>query len=87
MNIVEKGENFFDTLGLMTGNGAELKRMTCGALAAGFFMTYLKPSFAFHEGQIRPWSLLAGEKPEVPPTPVTLWHVMILGAFVSGVLI
>jgi len=83
---MEKIEDFFDKFGLMAGDGADKKRMVIGALGTGFILTYLKPDLMFHEGKIRPWSWLDSDESN-HPTRFTLWHGMVLGGIVMGVLI
>lgn len=85
-SFIEKIEGVFDSVGLMTGDGADKKRMIIGALATGFILTYLKPDMFFHLGQVRPWRVLESNE-ELKPTHFTLWHAMAVGAIVSGVLI
>lgn len=85
-SIIEKIEGCWDSLGLMTGEGADKKRMIIGALGTGFVLTYLKPEMFFHAGQVRPWRVLESDETQ-KPTHFTLWHAMLVGAFISGVLI
>lgn len=84
--IIENVEKVWDSIGLMTGEGADKKRMIIGALGTGFVLTYLKPEMFFHQGQVRPWNWLESNE-ELKPTSFTLWHAMAIGAFISGVLI
>ncbi len=86
MEVIEKIEDAFDKVGLMTGEGADKKRMIIGALFTGFVLTYLKPDMFFFNGQVRPWRVLESNE-ELKPTHFTLWHAMAVGAFFSGVLI
>ena len=84
--LIENIEQGFDKLGLMTGEGADKKRIIIGALTVGFLLTYLKPDAFFHEGQVRPWKLLESDEKQ-KPTHFTLWHAMAVGGFIAGVLI
>ena len=86
MQVIEKIEEGFDKFGLMTGDGADKKRMVIGALFTGFILTYLKPEMFFHNGEVRPWKMLESDE-DKKPTHFTLWHAMAVGAFFSGVLI
>ena len=79
-------EGFFDKFGLMTGPNADKKRMVIGAVGTGFVLVQFKPDLFFHEGRVRPWSMLV-QDPAENPTMFTLYHAMILGGFIAGVLI
>lgn len=83
---MEAIETFWDKFGLMTGEGADKKRMVIGALGTGFILTYLKPAMFFHNGEVRPWSWLESDQSK-NPTGFTLWHAMAIGAFLSGVVV
>lgn len=86
--IIDTLERFFDGMGLMTGEGAIIKRILFGAVLGGFLVTYLKPSIMFENGVQRPFALLTGpSEGGITPTYTPWWTAAVLGAFVAGFLI
>jgi hypothetical protein len=51
-------ERGFDSVGLMSGEGAQAKRFLFGNILGGGAMYALKPGFAFDASGARPWALL-----------------------------
>lgn len=81
---IAKIETFFDSLGLMRGSSAIMKRGVFGALFAGFLITYLKPGIMFSDGKARPWSLLSDD----PDATMIPWYIVpLIGAIFSSVFI
>lgn len=86
--IIDTLERFFDGMGLMTGEGAIIKRILFGAVLGGFLVTYLKPALMFENGVPRPFSLITSPtETGIKPTMLPWWSAAVVGAFISGFLI
>lgn len=51
-------EDIFDTLGLMRGEGAPLKRFIFGFLLTGVVLAYIEPNLTHHNGMPRGWKVI-----------------------------
>ena len=83
--IISPFESMFDSLGMMRGSTAPLKRTLFGfGLGAG--VTYaLKPAVSFTGQNPRPWVALKPDDPNA--TMVPWWMPGVATGFVFGVLI
>jgi hypothetical protein len=86
--IVEPLETVFDSVGMMQGDSAPLKRAAVGA-ALGYGINYfLKPSFAYDaRGQPKQFYFTADDKEKSNSTYFPYWAVVALPAIIFGVLI
>lgn len=89
-------ENFFDSMGMMRGNTAAIKRGVFGAAVGYVAMQAVRPSFAYYaDGTPRPWSIsqTAADLDADPSadgqhgTALPWWTGPAAGAFVCSVLI
>lgn len=84
--IIDPLENMFDSMGMMEGASAPLKRAAFGA-AVGYGITYTwHPAVAFDEGgKPRPWKATDPDAPDA--TWVPAWMLVILPAVIFSVAI
>jgi len=80
-------ESFFDKFGLMTGDGAVIRRMALGAIIGSLVITYIKPDYMFQNGLPRPWSALSNGSEELSATRVPWFAVPVGLAVLFGVFI
>jgi hypothetical protein len=87
--ILDPIENAFDSMGMMQGEMAPLKRAAFGA-AVGYVLSYgIKPGFAFDKTTKKPkeWYFTAAEADKKNSTYVPAWAVVAIPAVIFGVLI
>ncbi len=86
--ILEPIENLFDSMGMMQGETAPLKRAAVGA-AVGYGVAYgIKPSFAFDkDGKAKEWYFTAKAADKDNSTYVPAWAIVAIPAIIFGVLI
>lgn len=94
LGIYDALESFFDSLGLMTGELAIIKRMVFGAGVATGIAWLVKPAIMFDKntGVARPWTYFQSKDEnqnnnKLEPTSFPWFVAPIIGAFVLGVLI
>lgn len=94
LGIYDALEGFFDSLGLMTGELAVVKRMVFGAGVAMGIVWLMKPAIMFDKntGVARPWTYFQSKDEnqnnnKLEPTSFPWFVAPIIGAFVLGVLI
>lgn len=87
-------ERFLDSLGLMTGELAVVKRMVFGAGVGTGLVWLIKPAIMFdrNTGVARPWTYFQAKDEnqnnnKLDPTMFPWFVAPIIGAFVLGVLI
>lgn len=90
--IVGTIEQVFSPLGLMSGDGAILKRFALGAVLGGVVVVLIKPSAMFDDaGNARPWSFLMSEGQQqlstAAPTSIPWITGPIIGALIFGAFI
>ncbi len=82
--VIEPIERIFDSLGLMTGTMAPMKRALVGAAVVGGFVWIWKPDFMFNENGTPKQFGTDGQANE---TLFPWWAASLTGAVVFGVLI
>jgi len=81
-------EGGFDSIGLMRGPMAPLKRFVAVGVVAAFAVYYLQPASMFQSGTPRPWSVItSGQVGQLKPTRSPWFAVPLLAAFGAGFLI
>jgi len=89
--ILEPVENALDSVGLMQGEMAPLKRTALGAAIGFGVMGLWRPSWAYApgpNGKPYPWSVTAPKgTPDDAKTKVPYWMAALIPAVVLGVLI
>ena len=83
--VYDRVEKILDSLDLMTGEYADIKRMVFGFLFAAGLITVYKPNFAYVNGKPRPLKLLDPTDKDATYFP---WYIAGLGgSFLFGVMI
>lgn len=83
--ILAPVEDVLDSVGLMEGAAAPLKRTAVGLALGGIVVFGLKPALFFNtDGSLRPWSMMSADP---NATPVPWWVGVAFPAVVLGVLI
>lgn len=83
--LLDPIEGILDSVGLMEGELAPIKRFVVGGAIGAGIVFGAKPSLAFTaDGQLRPWSVLSDD---ANATPVPWWFMVGLPAVVLGVFI
>jgi hypothetical protein len=86
--IYDPIERAFDSVGLMSGTMAPLKRFVVVGLGAAFLVYYLQPTSMFQAGTPRPWSVVtSGDTGQLRPTRTPWFGVPLIAAFAAGFLI
>jgi len=84
-NFIEK---FFDTLGMMSGNFAEMKRFAFGALVTGGVLYVIQPSIMFGEkGNMRQFALMPGNEGVEGTTYLPLWAAVLIGGTIPAMFV
>lgn len=83
--ILEPVEHVLDTVGLMQGTFAPLKRTLVGAGIGAVIAFGFQPRLCFNDdGSLRPWSLTSDA---TNATPIPWWMLVSFPAVILGVLI
>jgi hypothetical protein len=83
--VLEPIESVLDTVGLMEGSLAPLKRTLVGAGIGAVIAFGIQPRLCFNsDGSLRPWSLTSDA---ANATPIPWWMLMSFPAVILGVLI
>lgn len=82
-------EQFFDKLGMMKGDLAEIKRFSFGLIVSFGVLYIVKPPIMFtQEGNIKPWSLIVqGSEEEKNSTIVPIWLASLIGGTIPALFV
>lgn len=81
-------EDALDSIGLMEGEAAPLKRAAVGAGIGYLFAVLVKPGFAYTaDGKARPFALNASAADQASATYFPVGAIVAIPAFILGVLI
>jgi hypothetical protein len=86
--ILDPIERGLDSIGLMQGSMAPLKRTAVGGAIGYAYAFGMKPAFAFNkDGSPKEWSLTASTKDSGKTTLFPWWAIVATPAIILGVLI